>query len=301
VIKKNVVIIGYSFSGISAALELSRNNFSVTIFEWLWDNPPLKNMMFVDLGKKNIISGCDYRDKCDELFRINNIIVENYTLETKLILDRTYVDSEIFFCLFGTGFKTLGDYLIIAPNPFINGPDDNSVIRNALGRGVSYCIADDGFSYKNMPVIVEGNDYRAIEVSIEALQYSKDVTLICEQSMINAPSFWLNLLSQYNIKIIFNCKIVECIFNDKENLCSVKILINNSLENKDVGIIYYSKCSPPYLEPIESSLEYSAMLKTKKVYFAGLTNNINAWEHSKLYSDGTRVANEIITHSSNRG
>ncbi|MBI4021402.1 MAG: FAD-dependent oxidoreductase [Candidatus Aenigmarchaeota archaeon] len=53
-----------------------------------------------------------------------------------------------------------------------------------VGKGVHYCVSCDGPFYTNKPIAIIGNGNHAAEDAIEALSYTKDITIVA-----NAPAF----------------------------------------------------------------------------------------------------------------
>ncbi len=69
-----------------------------------------------------------------------------------------------------------------------------------IGRGVHYCISCDGAMYKNKRLVVIGNSDHAAEDAIEALSYTKDITIIANDSTFKFSDAFDKEITKYRIK-----------------------------------------------------------------------------------------------------
>jgi thioredoxin reductase (NADPH) len=73
-----------------------------------------------------------------------------------------------------------------------------------MGRGVHYCVNCDGPLYKGKKVAVIGNGDHAAETAMEALSYTKDITIIANSNRFEFSDAYHNELTKCQIKTILS-------------------------------------------------------------------------------------------------
>jgi hypothetical protein len=68
------------------------------------------------------------------------------------------------------------------------------------GKGVHYCVSCDGPMYKDKKLVIIGNGNHAAESAIEALSYSKDITIISNADKFNFSDAYDKDIAKWKIK-----------------------------------------------------------------------------------------------------
>ncbi len=164
----DVIIIGRGPAGLAATIYLCRADKKVLI-----------------IGKENAI--------WKESVKVNNYFALGDTNGKKLMEDgekqARKFGAEVINALVTkvemkkTGFVVLADKeyksknLLIATGRAVKKPEIINE-KDYVGKGVSYCVACDGFFFKNKKVIVVGNTNFALQEAEDLLDYTKDITII---------------------------------------------------------------------------------------------------------------------------
>ncbi|HEY4492814.1 MAG TPA: FAD-dependent oxidoreductase, partial [Acidobacteriota bacterium] len=77
-----------------------------------------------------------------------------------------------------------------------------------IGKGVHYCVSCDGPMYKNKKIAIIGNSNHAAEDAVEALSYTKDVTIIANSDKFEFSDAFDKELTKWQIKTLLG-KIKE--------------------------------------------------------------------------------------------
>jgi len=121
---------------------------------------------------------------------------------------KQYQAKTIIICV-GIAYKTTG----------IRGE------KELVGRGIHYCVACDGWYYKNKKVAVIGNGNFAAEEAIELTSYARDITIISNGQEFQISQEFMNELKKNNIKMIDD-KVREFRKDDKGEKIAALILEN---------------------------------------------------------------------------
>jgi thioredoxin reductase (NADPH) len=164
----DVIIIGRGPAGYAAGIYLSRAGRKVLIIggeNKIWNKNVIINNYF---GVKEL--------KGEELMLIGEEQVKGFGAE---IVNDLIVKAEVE----NDKFAVTGDKKYECRNLLIatGAPVKKKEISNEedyVGKGVSYCVACDGYFFKNKKVFVVGNAEYALQEAIELLDYTKDVTIV---------------------------------------------------------------------------------------------------------------------------
>lgn len=85
-----------------------------------------------------------------------------------------------------------------------------------LGKGVAYCVSCDGRFFKDREVVVIGSGYGALKEADSLYKFTNKITIVNENSELNAPSKMVKQIKDKpGIKIINNTFVKEILDNGK--------------------------------------------------------------------------------------
>lgn len=191
------IIIGAGPAGMQASVFLSRAG--------------LKNIIIGDCWKSHLSQGMDIGNYLglnhksgNQILKICKEQVESYNGK---FLKREVIDIKKINKIFN--IKTDDNRLLKSKTIIIaTGLSyKKSGIKNEekfIGRGVHYCVACDGYFYKNKKVAVIGNGNYAAEEAIELLSYSRDVSIISNGRKFEFSDEIKKILEKNKIKLLKN-------------------------------------------------------------------------------------------------
>ncbi|MBI4182285.1 MAG: FAD-dependent oxidoreductase [Candidatus Aenigmarchaeota archaeon] len=177
-----VAILGCGPAGLTAAIFTARANLK-TIVIGLPDRSQAKLAMHIEnyFGFPEGVDGPVLLEKgMAHAQKFGAVILKDEAVAATLVREG---EKHAFVVKTAKGSAVHAMALIIATGI----PIRSSGIANEdklVGRGLHYCVSCDGPLYTNKPIAIIGNGDHAAEDAVEALSYTKDITIIA-----NAPAF----------------------------------------------------------------------------------------------------------------
>jgi thioredoxin reductase (NADPH) len=166
----DLIVIGKGPAGLSAALYLGRAGYKVLV-----------------LGKESNLEKCDELDNYLGINKISGIefidIAEKQVInigvkiKKEKVLKLSEVDNK-FNVITDVGEYTSKTIILALGAKKGSVKIDN--IDKFTGKGVSYCVACDGFFYKNKKVGVIGNSEYAFQEALDLKSYTDDITIFTD-------------------------------------------------------------------------------------------------------------------------
>ncbi len=289
----DAIIIGSGPAGISASIYLSRANLKTIVIgrlseSGLYFSPVIENYP----GFPDGISGKELMQN----FKVQAVKYGVEFIEGETISVSRQPQEEFFRVKLddGTEFEARTIIVSCGKAPKTSGIRGE---ENLKGRGVHYCVACDGYFYKNKKVAVLGNGNYAAEEAIELTSYTKDITIISNGLEFEfSPQLKAIVekeeikLSKEKIKEIVGEKNFECLLNSKDE----KLVFDG------VFIALGSASSMSFanalgLETFDVDLliDRDGRTNIKGVYGAGTCTGGNS-QITKSVGEGTNAAISII-------
>jgi thioredoxin reductase (NADPH) len=178
----DVIIVGCGPAGLTAALFTSRANLHTAVI-----GDPEKSQMKMAMNIQNYFG---FPDGIDGPILLNKGTLQAQKFGTDIIREEVVSadcieqgDAKIFRIKTNRGRELSAHSLVIATGI----PIRLSGIANEeklTGKGIHYCVNCDGAFYKNKKLVIIGNGDHAVESALEALSFTKDITIVA-----NASSF----------------------------------------------------------------------------------------------------------------
>jgi thioredoxin reductase (NADPH) len=176
----DVVVIGCGPAGLSAAIFCGRANLKTVVV-----GVPEKSQVRLAMHIENYLG---FPEGVDGPVLLSKGIIQAQKFGVKFVKEEavaaTAAEDGKKFVIKTSAGKELGCRAMIISTGV---PIKLSGIKNEeklTGKGIHYCVSCDGPLYKDKKLAIIGNGNHAAESAIEALSYTKDVTIIS-----NAPSF----------------------------------------------------------------------------------------------------------------
>jgi len=119
------------------------------------------------------------------------------------------------------------------------------------GKGVSYCINDNTFLYKNKTVAIVGGANAAVMNAIALAEKAKKVYLIYRKDKLRSDAIWTEKIKKIkNIEIIYKTNVIEVKGSlptgrtDAHGNKLEKIVLDNKQELEVSGILIEAGCIP---------------------------------------------------------
>ncbi len=191
----DVIIIGKGPAGLSAALYLGRAGYKTLV---LGEDSVLEKADLIEnfLGIESF-SGKDYIKNSEE--QVKKVGVE-VRIEKALKVSEIEDEQKREFEVITNLSKYTSKSLIIA----IGSKKGKPEVKNEeqfLGKGVSYCVACDGFFYRNKNVGVVGHNEHVILKAIELKNYTPNVTIFTNGKKIEVNEIYSEDIKNFNIRI----------------------------------------------------------------------------------------------------
>lgn len=189
---KNVFIIGKGPAGLTAGIYTARAGLKTIIMgkDSKMNNPHSYENYF---GFPEGITGKDLLEKGEKhAKKFKAEIIEGTVVSVK--------KKDKIFNIETDKKEFTADAIIIATGM----PVKNSGIKNEKdysGKGVSYCVACDGFFFKNKKIAVIGSGDFAAHEAIELLNYTKNIEIFTQNEKLSVSKDFLKKLKNNNIKI----------------------------------------------------------------------------------------------------
>lgn len=223
----DTIIIGKGPAGLSTALYLGRAGYKTLV---VGQDSTLKKATEVDnfLGIKHF-SGEEYLAIAeDQVKSVNVDIKEEKVLKT--------IETEDGFKVLTSENEYNSKTVIIAIG---NKKSDIKIkdLDKYVGKGVSYCVACDGFFYRSKKVGIVGNSEYAIHEALELTNYTKDITIFTNGKELVANEKYMESLKSF---VVENKKIEALagenglngvVFNDSEIFKLDGLFIANETPN----------------------------------------------------------------------
>jgi len=239
----DIIIIGASGAGLSAALYAARDRKSVLVIEknggpggqltktWIVeDYPGIKSIKAIDLANAFADHAKSFGAEIlygTEVVNVN--FVEKYVETTGFFKEKFFYKKLIIAT--GSTYKELG----------VKGE------REFLGKGVSYCAVCDGAFFTDKEIIVVGGGNSALDEAIYlANNFAKSVTIVHRRDKFRADKILEEkVFNHKKINIMFNTEVKE--IKGKDTVESV-ILFNNKtgeiFEKKIDGVFIFIGLMP---------------------------------------------------------
>ena len=248
---RNIILIGAGPAGLTAGYHCSSFGFDTLIFEEKIPGGNAAEIPFLDNypGYSERITGKELVDKMTEQCKKAGADIQQLEKVTELDLksDKKIVKTE----------KSIysSDVIIIASGTYyrISGVPGEDQFR---GKGVSYCAVCDGVFFKEMKVIIIGEDRRAAEVAIFLSRLASDVKLICGEERVCAEKILIEDLEQQKIEILPHLELKEIKGDIKVK--SVVLFDKKTGETKEIdtdGVFFQLEGIPKSLIASESGIK----------------------------------------------
>ena len=195
----DVVIVGCGPAGLSAAIFCGRANLK-TVVIGLPQKSQVQMAMHIENyfgfpegvdGPVLIKKGIEQAENVGVTIIVDEVVAANVKNDEKNYFVLKSSDGQEFVChalliATGTPIKLSG----------IKGED------RFTGKGITYCVSCDGPLYKNKKIAVVGNGNHAAESALEALSYTKDISIIGNAKGFTFSSDYKNELEKNGIKLV---------------------------------------------------------------------------------------------------
>lgn len=131
------------------------------------------------------------------------------------------------------------------------------------GKGVSYCINDNTFLYKNKTVAIVGGANAAVMNAIALAEKAKKVYLIYRKDKLRSDAIWTEKIKKIkNIEIIYKANVIEAKGENKLE----KIILDNKQELEVSGILIEAGCVPntSLIRGLEIKTDNKGYIQTNK-------------------------------------
>ncbi len=168
----DVLIVGAGAAGFSAAVYCSRAGLKTAVVGEPWKGPLAEAQMIGNVLGCDGVDGREFIERC--LAQVKTYGCEVF--EQEVVDLRPKDDGLGFNAKTNAGKEFEAKNIVIATGvSFVqSGVNRESEL---VGKGVHYCVACDGYFYKNKAVAVIGEGDFAAEEALELLALTKDITL----------------------------------------------------------------------------------------------------------------------------
>lgn len=216
-----VIVIGSGPAGLSAAIYLSRAKVNVLVVGRKKQSQLIKAYNIENyFGFPEGIKGVDLLERgIKQAKKFGAKIIDGEVIDVHKV-------KNLFSVKIGDGTKHSAKALVIATGT----PLKLSGIENEekyTSKGVHYCIECDGPFYHNKKLALLGNGDHAAEEALEALSYTKNITIISNTENFTISEKMQGILKSKNIKLL-NAKVKE--FAGNEHLENVILEDGESLQ-----------------------------------------------------------------------
>lgn len=196
----DIAIIGCGPAGLSAAIFCGRTNLKTVVI-----GIPEKSQLFIAPHIENYFG---FPDGIDGPVLLNKGILQISRIGVDLIKDEAVVAStveangqKLFIVKTSKGRNITAHSLIIATGvPLKLAGIENE--ERFTGKSVHYCVWCDAPLYKNKKFAIIGSGNHAAEDAIEALSYTKDVTIISNSDKCSFSESYNKELEKWKIQTI---------------------------------------------------------------------------------------------------
>ena len=201
---RNIILIGAGPAGLTAGYFCSYFGFDTLIFE---EKIPGGNAAEIPIlenypGCSEGITGKELVDRmaqqCQkagaDICQFEKVIELDFKSKKKVVkTEKSIYSSDVIIIAAGADYRILG----------VPGEDQ------FRGKGVSYCAVCDGAFFKEMKVIIIGEDRRAAEVAIFLSRSASDAKLICGGERVCAEKILVEDLEKQKVEILPDMELKE--------------------------------------------------------------------------------------------
>lgn len=197
----DVIVIGASAAGMTAAVYAKRANMNVLLLEKLAPGGQMINSDRIEnyVGG-GIISGADLAYKMFEQTQELGIPME-YGTASKIT---TEGDAKVVHCEEGQVFSTRGVIIAAGCSPNKLGVEGEAEL---IGKGLSFCAICDGAQYKDKEVVVIGGGNAAVEEGFYLAGLCKKLTFVTMINLTADPEAVSELRAKDNVEVHEYCDI----------------------------------------------------------------------------------------------
>ncbi len=245
--KTDVVIIGAGIAGLTSAIYLKRANIDFVILESTLPGGLLNTLKKVDNYPG--FPSCSGQD----------ILLGLLSQIKELDINITYGDVQTIL-KDEYGFKVVSDKDMYLTKSVVvaSGTNKSSSLikgeKEYFGRGVSYCATCDGAFYKDLDVLVYGNNDVAIEEAIYLANLVKKLYFVIDGEELTASKELISTLKD-DKNVEFIADSIEEIKGDMLGVNSVLLSSGKSLEVSGVFPYVGKKSAVEFLKNLNPSLE----------------------------------------------
>ena len=196
----DVVVIGCGPAGLSAAVFCGRANLKTTVVG-LTEKSQASLAMHIE-------NYPGFPDGIDGPILLNKTMIQAQKFGVDFVKEEVVALScsgegkkSIFTLKTSKGKEFLCHAVVICTGV----PIRLSGIKNEeklTGKGVHYCVSCDGPMYKNRKIAIIGSGNHAAESAIEALSYSKDITIISNSQAFDFSEAYVDEIKKWQIKTL---------------------------------------------------------------------------------------------------
>ncbi|MBI3190590.1 FAD-dependent oxidoreductase [archaeon] len=196
--KYDVVIIGCGPAGLTAAVFCGRAGLKTVVI-----GLAEKSQASIAMHIENYPG---FPDGIDGPILLNKIMIQaqkfgvNFVKEEVVSVVCTEENNKNIFTVKTSKEKEFACHAIVVCTGV---PIRLSGIKNEeklTGKGVHYCVSCDGPMYKNKKIAIVGNGNHAAESAIEALSYSKDITIVSNAPAFDFSDAYMDEIKKWQIK-----------------------------------------------------------------------------------------------------
>jgi thioredoxin reductase (NADPH) len=194
----DVIIVGCGPAGLSSAIFTGRANLKTLVI-----GLPEKSQAAIAPHIENYFG---FPDGVDGKMLLNKGTIQAQRFGVRFLKDevvaasRAFVDGKNTFTVKTSKEEEFNAHaMIIATGvPIVLSGIKNE--RELTGKGVHYCVSCDGPMYRNKRIAVIGNGNHAAESAVEALSYSRDVTIVSNGAAFDFSDDFHREITKWNVK-----------------------------------------------------------------------------------------------------
>lgn len=278
-------VIGYSLSGVAAALTLAESKKHVVLVDFHRDTDAIDELPFIQstpLGPR--ANGTAFEKTIRKALR--GVGVDR---QTSCLIASIYSEGRVVVECRDRRWSCKG--VVFAPNGTEPGLDIKG--SSALqGFGLSYSAVTDASFYTSRRVAVYGDGPRVVDHAWSAAQYASEVLVLVKKKTIEGDVEVLTQLrSSSAIAFEEAVRLRSLHVASDGTLSGIEIESPGGHRTIDVSALFVAQHPVPMLSVVRGEVEADGIV------FAGLAAGVDYWRHARLVNDGGRAARMLLKRS----
>jgi thioredoxin reductase len=290
------MVIGFSVSGIGAALELASQGVGVGIMDYQPDTYVLGEHLLVQgtpLSDRKL-SGEEFQLLALRELRNVGVGLVSDSAELFLNCNRIVADAR------GGQFQYLDDFsgrmlgsksAVFAPGGSEPGLPATLDAWRFIGRGLSYSAWADGSFYSDRAVTVLGCGYHAFEQAAMLTQWASSITVLCPEPRLH-PAFAREKHQHWSL--IPGSEIRSILTDDGESVSAILIQTPESKQTIRAAGLFVAQDPVANWSVWEEPGRAEQLAHAGRIHLAGIVTGTDYSNHTALYEDGVRAAREYL-------